>query len=92
MHEVLRHVSTGDSSRRGENTNLHFSVHGVSASNSPLWSIDSSRNIVAHVSSTLPVRTVPGHVTSIATDATNDIGGEVALFGAVVLAMSNLTT
>jgi hypothetical protein len=31
-------------------------------------------------------------VTSIATNATNDVCGEVALFGAVVLAVTNLTT
>jgi hypothetical protein len=31
-------------------------------------------------------------VTSIATNTTDDVGGEVALLGAVVLAVTNLTT
>ena len=48
--------------------------------------------VVAPVAASLAVGTIASHVSSIATDATDDVGSEVALLGAIVLAVSDLTT
>jgi hypothetical protein len=40
----------------------------------------------------IPVGTVSSHMASISTDATDDICREIALFWAVVLSVTNLTT
>lgn len=39
----------------------------------------------------IPIRTIPGHMTCITTNATDDVGGEVALFGAVKFSVTYLT-
>lgn len=44
------------------------------------------------VGTSLAVRTITSHMASIATDATDDVGGKVPLLGTIVLAMSNLAT
>ena len=41
---------------------------------------------------TIPVRTISSHMACVTTDATDDVGGEVALLWAVVFAVTNLST
>ncbi|KAB8266989.1 hypothetical protein BDV30DRAFT_231983 [Aspergillus minisclerotigenes] len=48
--------------------------------------------IVTPIGASLAVRTITSHVTSVATNTTDDVGGKVALFWTVILAMSDLTT
>lgn len=50
-----------------------------------------SRTIVAPVSTSLTIRAISLNVSCIATDTTDDVGSGVALFGAVILAMTDLT-
>lgn len=68
---------------------LIFAVNGISATDasSSAW-----RAIVTPTSSLLSIGTIAGHVASVATDATNDVGREVLLFRAIVLAVTNLAT
>jgi hypothetical protein len=40
----------------------------------------------------IPIGTISSHVTCISTDTTDDVGCKVALFGAVVFSVTNLTT
>lgn len=79
--------------KAGVETYLVLAVNCVSSPNATScrawWT---TRAIVAPVRTSLSVRTISGHMTSVATDTANDVGGEVALLRAVVLAMSNLTT
>jgi hypothetical protein len=74
-------------------TYLVFPVNSISSTNTTSGRARcSTRSIVSPVCTTLSVRTISGHVTSITTDTTNDVGGKVALLGTVVLSMTNLTT
>ena len=72
---------------------LVLSVNSISSANAAScrarWT---ARTIIAPVCTTLSVGAISCHVTSVATDTTNDVGGEIALLGTVVLAMTNLTT
>lgn len=71
-------------------TYLHLTVDSVTAANGPAAA--EATVVVAPVRAALTVGTITGHVTSVTTDATDDIGGEVALLRTVVLAVSDLTT
>jgi len=51
-----------------------------------------TRTVVAPIGTTLTIGTIPGHVPSISTHATDDVGSKVALLGTVVLAVADLTT
>jgi hypothetical protein len=74
-------------------THLVLSVNSISSTNATScragWT---TRTVVPPVCTTLSIGTISCHVTSIATDTTNDISGEVTLLGTVVFAMTNLTT
>ena len=52
----------------------------------------SSRAIVAPAGTPLSVGTITGHVTSVTADTADNVGRVILLLGAVVLAMTNLTT
>lgn len=71
-------------------THLHLAVDSITSTRTA--TTGSSVAIVAPVTSTLAVGTIASHVASIATNATDNVGSEVALLGAIVLAMSNLAT
>lgn len=49
-----------------------------------------ARELVARLAPTLAIWAITGHVPSIATDTADNVGGEVALLGAVVFAMTDL--
>ncbi len=66
-------------------TYLEITINSVAATNTTTgWTI-------SPVGTFGPLDTIPCHVSGIATLTTDDIGGEVALLRAVILAMANLT-
>lgn len=71
-------------------THLHLAVDSIASTRTA--TTGRSVTIVTPVTSTLTVGTIASHMASIATDATDNVGSEVALLGAIVLAMSNLAT
>lgn len=74
-------------------TYLHLTVHGIGRAKGTSWSATAAvATAIAPVAASLTVGTVASHVACVATDTTDDVGGEVALLGAVVLAVSDLTT
>lgn len=74
-------------------TYLHLAVHGVSRAKSTRRSAAAAEaTAIAPVTASLAVRTVASHVACVATDTTDNIGSEVALLGAVILAVPDLTT
>ena len=77
-----------------ECTHLIFSVNRIASPNtsSGCATRHATRSIVAPISTGSSVRTITSHVSGVATNATNNIGGKVALLRAVVLAMTDLTT
>jgi hypothetical protein len=79
---------------RGWGAYLVLAVDGVSMaeSSSTGTSRRSTRTVVAPVLTTLAVGTIAGHVTGVSTDTADDVGGEVALFGTVILSVTNLST
>ena len=79
--------------QREGKTYLHLTIHGITRANSTriAWTATIAAT-VAPIAATLAVETIAGHVASIATRTTDDIGGEIALLRAVVLAVSDLTT
>jgi uncharacterized membrane protein len=93
---ATRWVLTGSASREFVHELLHLSIHGIASANSTriAWSTTNAATVatVAPVAASLAIGTITSHVTSIATNTTDDVGGEVALLGAVVLAVTNLTT
>jgi hypothetical protein len=72
-------------------TYLHLAIDSIATSNTSLGAAI-ARSLVARICATLSVGTIACHMTSITTDAANDVRGEVALLGAVVFAMTDLTT
>lgn len=40
----------------------------------------------------IPVRAISSHVACVTTDTADDVGGEIALFWAIVFSVTNLTT
>jgi hypothetical protein len=68
---------------------LHLSVDSITTANGSAARIETSS--VAPIAAPLAVRTVTSHVPSIATDTTNNVGGEITLFRTVVFAMADLT-
>lgn len=73
------------------NTYLHLTVHSI-ASTATTRALSVRTGTVAPVAASLAVGTIAGHMAGITTNATDDVGGEVALLRAVILAMSDLTT
>jgi hypothetical protein len=74
-------------------TYLILSVNSISSTNATSCrSRGTARAIVAPICTTLSVGTISSHVTSVAADTANDVGGEVTLLRTVVLAVTNLTT
>ena len=77
---------------------LVFTVDGIAAAAAAATTTTvadttgSSRAVVAPAGTPLPVGTITGHVASVAADTADNIGRVVLLLGAVVLAMTNLTT
>jgi hypothetical protein len=71
---------------------VELGVSGFKLTSRAARSSRSGAVAVAPILSALSVGTIPGHVTSVATDATDDVCGKVALFRAVVLAVSDLAT
>jgi len=79
----------------GKKTHLHLTVNSIASADGtrrPTSTTVATRLVVAPVAASLAVGTIAGHVSSIATDATDDVGCKVALLRAVVLAVSDLTT
>ncbi|KAE8306717.1 hypothetical protein BDV41DRAFT_569688 [Aspergillus transmontanensis] len=71
---------------------LHELLENVALTNSSTATTTTVTTIVTPVGASLAVRTIASHVTSVATNTTDDVGGKVALFWTVILAMSDLTT
>ena len=71
---------------------LHLSVDSITATNGSARTAETTTVVVAPVGASLAVRTIASHMASVTTDATDDVGGEVALLRTVVLAVSDLTT
>jgi hypothetical protein len=74
---------------------FHLTVNSIASTESTrsaTASTEASTGVVAPIATSLAVRTIAGHVSSVATNATDNVGSEVTLLGAVVLAMSNLST
>jgi hypothetical protein len=72
-------------------TYLHFAVDLVASADSP-GRASTGNAVVAPVPTLLSIRTIARHVASVAADTADDAGSEVLALGAVVLAMSDLTT
>ena len=70
---------------------LIFPINSITSTNCRTTRC-ATRSIVSPIGTTLSVRTISRHVSSIATDSANDVRCEVALFRAVILPMTNLTT
>lgn len=83
-----------------ELTNLVFAINCIASANSASCRTASkrarassrSRRSIAPLCATLPVWAISRHVTSVATDSADDVCGEVALLGAVVLPVADLAT
>jgi hypothetical protein len=88
LHEVLQQISHSSTFEEND-TYLHLTIDGVTSTNAARGSTV-ARNLVASLTATLAVGAVASHVTSVTTDAADDVGGEVALLGAVILAMTDL--
>lgn len=76
-------------------THLHLTVNSIASTDgtrSATATTETTWLVVAPVAASLAVGTIASHVSSIATDATDDVGSEVALLGAIVLAVTDLTT
>ncbi len=75
---------------------LIFTINGIPRTNGPTRrstaaaTTESTRGVITPVSTTLPIGTVSSHVSGVATHATDDVGREVALLGAIILAMPDL--
>jgi hypothetical protein len=70
---------------------LHLTIHSIASTGT--GSTTSVRtSAVAPVTASLAVRTITSHMACIATNTTNDVGSEVTLLRAVILAVSDLTT
>ena len=75
-------------------TYLIFSVHGVAATNASgraLTGHVTVRTVIAPVRAAGSIRTISGHVPGIATNTTDDIGGEISLLWAVEFSMPYLS-
>jgi hypothetical protein len=70
-------------------TYLVFAINSVTTADTASVT---GRSIVAPTGTLLPVGTIPRHMAGVSTETADDIGREVLLLGAVVLAMSDLTT
>jgi hypothetical protein len=64
----------------------------IATTNAFLRCPKATRNFVSSIRATLSLGTVASHMASIPTNATDDVGGEVALLRTVVLAMTDLST
>ena len=73
-------------------TDLHLSIDRIAGTKTSSRGSKVARYVVSSITATLSFRTITSHMTSIATDSTDNVGGEVALLWAVVLPMTNLTT
>ena len=73
-------------------TYLHLTVNSIATANGTLRATAAVATVVAPISATLTIRTITCHMASIATDTADNVGGKVALFGAVVFAVTNLST
>ena len=70
-----------------------LSVNSISSTNATSCrSRRTTRTIVPPICTTLSVGTISSHVTSVAADTANNVGGEVTLLRTVVLAVTDLTT
>ncbi|OJJ00456.1 hypothetical protein ASPVEDRAFT_569313 [Aspergillus versicolor CBS 583.65] len=74
----------------GATFNPAHGVNSITAANSSTATVEVA--IVAPIAASLAVRAITSHMASISTDATNDIGSKVSLFGTVVLSVADLTT
>jgi hypothetical protein len=73
-------------------TYLHLTVNSIATANSTLRATAAVATVVAPISATLAIRTITCHMASIAANTADNVGGKVALFGTVVLAMTDLST
>lgn len=65
-----------------------LAIHAITTTNP---SAGAGTIAVAPTSAALAVGTITSHVTSVTADTTDDVGCEVALFGTIVLAVTDLT-
>jgi len=95
---TTRRVLARGTSRQLVHELLHLTVDSIASTNGTRTARTSGTTgtgeatVVAPVTASLAIGTIAGHVASVATNATDNVGGEVALLGTVVLAMSDLTT
>lgn len=73
-------------------TYLHLTINSIATADSTLRATVAVATVVAPVSATLTIRTITCHMASIATNTADNVGGKVALFGAIVFAMTDLST
>ncbi|OJJ39222.1 hypothetical protein ASPWEDRAFT_362320 [Aspergillus wentii DTO 134E9] len=96
IHELLDSMLVPlREARESKKAYLHLTVDSITTTNSSgvtSTGTAAAVAIVAPVRASLAVGTVTSHVACIATDTTDDIGSEVALLRAVILAVSDLTT
>lgn len=94
LHELLK-IMLARSLRKGEKkkdeTYLHLTIDGVSAANSSVRTTPTVA-VITPVRTSLAIWAITGHVSGISTNTANNVCGEVALLGAVVLAMTDLAT
>jgi hypothetical protein len=74
-----------------ERTHLHFAIHSVTSANGTR-STTTNATIVAPIAASLSIGTVTSHMASVTADTADDVGSEVSLLGAIILAVSDLTT
>jgi hypothetical protein len=68
---------------------LHLSVNSIATANS--FAATEAALVVAPVASSLAVGTITSHMARVTADTTDDVRSEVALLGAVIFAMPDLT-
>lgn len=88
MHELL-FLLASSGYKRSRKAYLHLPIDGITTANSPRTA---AKAIVTPVTTSLAIRTVTSHMSSITADTTDDVGSEVALLRAIVFAMTDLTT
>jgi hypothetical protein len=75
-----------------EKTYLIFAINSIATSVADAACSSVRRTIITPAGTSLPVRTVPGHVTSVATDTANDVSCVVLSLRAIPFAVPNLAT
>jgi len=93
IHQLLREVNQKFPKAQGlTRAYLIFPVNSIATTNAFLRCTEATRNFVSSIRPTLSLGTIASHMASITANATDDVGGEVALLRTVVFAMTDLST